>query len=591
MGTINEDISQNDVEFKNLEKVLNYILSQEKNKSHNIDTLKEIGLANQYSSLLDKKTSKEIKCISKKHKTLKYYISLQKAKSYFIKWANLLFDIQEYDYNCFPNYTKKIQSLRNILLTKSFFQKNVKKNLIDNESNIKLFEYGIPKYLREFVWEIIIAEKYSNHKYFNRNEEEKEYKSFLRNIKAKQANEQIEKDLPRTFPDISDSNEKKLNILKNLLIYASSLTKDGYCQGINFIVGFILRITNFDEIKSYYFIKYIFPEIKGYFEQGFPLLKKNVNLFYKFFSKCYPNLEAHFTKNDIFAQFWVGKWFQTLFTLSLPFDELCYIWDLLLIKGFNFCIFLSLAIVHYLEKYLVKLNDSSDILSYLKNSLNPEQNNSFNINDITDKNKYIIPINKVFLKALDLEHRICSDKNLQEIINNSKNEDCESICSKNTKETETSMINPKFYMNNTNNSLVLTAISSKSVNSENKSLRSSNLSDKKDILNNVKTNLFNKNNLEFTIPKKDVNINHNLSEINYFTCKYKKDTKVFHLFENIDLLQRRLNYLDVNINYLQVNLGNYYNSMNPMPNFVYYNNSLLINPKALYSQIPIIPAV
>ena len=82
-----------------------------------------------------------------------------------------------------------------------------------------------------------------------------------------------------------------------------------------------------------------------------------------------------------------------------------------------------------------------------------------------------------------------------------------------------------------------------------------------------------------------------MSEINYFTCKYKKDTKVFHLFENIDLLQRRLNYLDVNINYLQVNMGNYYNSMNPMPNFVYYNNSLLINPKAPYSQIPIIPAV
>ena len=144
----------------------------------------------------------------------------------------------------------------------------------------------------------------------------------------------------------------KINILKNLLIYTSSLTKDGYCQGMNFIVSFILKITNFDEIKSYYFIKYIFPEIKGYFEQGFPLLKKNINLFYKIFSKLYPTLDAHFTKNDVFAQFWVGKWLQTLFTLSLPFDELCYIWDLLLIKGFDFCILISLAIINYLEKYL-----------------------------------------------------------------------------------------------------------------------------------------------------------------------------------------------------------------------------------------------
>ena len=588
MGTINEDISQNDVEFKNLEKVLNYILSQEKNKSHNIDTLKEIGLANQYSSLLDKKTSKEIKCISKKHKTLKYYISLQKAKSYFIKWTNLLFDIQESDYNCFPNYSKKIQNLRNILFTKSFFQKNVKKNLIENESNLKLLEYGIPKYLREFLWEIIIAEKYSNHKYFDRYEEEKEYKTFIKNYKIEQTDNQIEKDILRTFPDISDSNDNKINILKNLLIYTSSLTKDGYCQGMNFIVSFILKITNFDEIKSYYFIKYIFPEIKGYFEQGFPLLKKNINLFYKFFSKLYPTLDAHFTKNDVFAQFWVGKWLQTLFTLSLPFDELCYIWDLLLIKGFDFCILISLAIINYLEKYLMKLNDSSDILSYLKYSLSPDTNNFYNINDNTDKNKYIIPINKIFMKSIEIEHLVDNDKTLKQIINNSKKEDCESICSLNTKETETSMINNKFYMNN---SLLLTTSSSKSILSENNTFRSSIKSDKKDISNKGKENLFNKNNLEFTIPNNNVNINDNLSKINENFFTDKKNKKVFHLFDNIDLMERRLNYLNVNINYLQVNLGNYYNSFSPTPNYIYLNNNLLISPKAPYYPLTICPAI
>ena len=54
--------------------------------------------------------------------------------------------------------------------------------------------------------------------------------------------------------------------------------KDGYCQGMNFVIGFFLKLSNFDEIKSYYYTKNIFPKIKGYFEQGFPLLKKK----YKF---------------------------------------------------------------------------------------------------------------------------------------------------------------------------------------------------------------------------------------------------------------------------------------------------------------------
>ena len=581
MGIINEDISSKDITFQKLEKMINYILSQEKTKFKNINTLKEIGLANQYTSLINFKNSKEIKYISKKHKTLKNYITLQKSKSYFIKWTNLLFNIKEEDYNSFPYYNKKIQNLRNGLLTKAFLQKNVKKNLFENISNIKIFKYGIPNYLREFIWEIIIAEKYASQKYFDRYAEEKEYNLFIRNINKKIINSQIEKDVSRTFSDISDSSDNKIHILKNLLIYASSLTKDGYCQGMNFIIGFILKSTNFDEIKAFYFIKYIFPEIKGYFEQGFHLLKKNINIFYKLFSKLYPRLDSHFRKNDVFAQFWVGKWFQNLFTISLPFDELCYIWDLLLIKGFDFSIYLCLSIIDCLEKYLIDLNDSSDILSHLKNSLNPEEKYSININDINDKNKYIIPLKKIFLKSLYLEKKIKNDKIFREIIN-SKNEDCESNCSKNTKETETSNVNILYF----NNSSAQSTLSSKSILSVNNTLRSYILSDKKKINNNIKTNQFNANHLKFNISNSKLNIYNNLSNINNNFCLNQENKKVFHLFENVDLLQRKFNDLNINNNnYIFANFGIYYvfNIPNPRLNYVNWNNTLLLYTKASYN--------
>ena len=121
---------------------------------------------------------------------------------------------------------------------------------------------------------------------------------------------------------------------------------------MNFIVGFLLKVTNFDEIKTYYFLKNILPHLKGYFENGFPLLTKNKNLFHKLFNKLFPKLNKHFNNKDVFSQFWLGKWLQTLFILSFPFDECCYIWDLLLIKGFDFSIYVCLAIIYYLEKYI-----------------------------------------------------------------------------------------------------------------------------------------------------------------------------------------------------------------------------------------------
>ena len=574
MGNINCDLVPNDIIFKNMEKILNFILSQENNKSHNIKVLKDIGFAKQYNSIIENKASNDKIYISKNYKTLKNYISRKKSKSYFVKWTSALFDINEENYNSSQNYTRKIENLRNIFLYKMFFQKNVKKNIIENESNIKLFKYGIPKYLREFIWEIIIAEKYSIKKYFNREEEKEEYNSFLSSINKNKINIQIKKDITRTFSDTSYQTEKNLNILKNLMIFTSSLTKDGYCQGMNFIVGFILTVTNFDEIKSYYILKNIFPQIKGYFETGFPLLKKNINLFYKLFCKLYPKLNSHFAKHDVYAQFWVGRWLQTLFILSLPFDELCFIWDLLLIKGFNFAIYISLAIVYYLEKYLMKLDDSSDILFYLKNALNPESKYCINISNENDIKKNIIPLNKIFLKAIELEDKIKTDKTLQQIILNSKKEDCDSICSRTSKESDTAISTKQL---NPRDSSHLSTISTKSINI----LPKINPIKKQNTIttnNNRSNNPINANNNNFYI--------NNVYNLNKSFVSKNETKKKFLLFENIDLSKRNVyfNYY-VNNNYIYPNLNYFYNINNP----TLAQNYLFINDTLVYNATPRVP--
>ena len=535
MGGINDVFISNESPFKKLERVLNFILSHEKNKSDNLNVLKEIGFANQYSFVLDLESSKNVLYFAKNNKSIKHYVSAQKMTSNFVKWTKLLFNINEEDLNSAPNYNQKIHDLKKTEMNKWFFQKNIKKNLIQKKPDIKLIQYGIPKYLRTLIWETIIAEKYSNGNYYEPKLDQNDYNLFLNKAKN-DYNIQIDKDLTRTFPEKKDQTPQNLEMLKNLLIYASSLIKDGYCQGLNFIVGFILKVTNFDEIKSYYFLKNILPLIKGYFEQGFPLLKKNISSFYKLFNKLFPKLLKHFNEQDVYSQFWVGKWFQTLFILSFPFEESCYIWDILLIKGFDFCIYLSLAIIYYLENELLKLEDSSDIISFLKNYLNPEKTFSISYNKFNDNNKkkYIIPINKIFKKAVEFGKKC--EQNKLFTVSDIKTEDIDSISTKLTRNSDSVL------SHNILSSLNISKTSSKSIISDS-SLYISNIFNKQDNINsiNITTNIRSNSKKNLTFEKMHNDENEKLFN-NFINNKTSKTTDDL----NKDLLKKNVKKTDVN---------------------------------------------
>ena len=369
MGAINDLFSQDNIYFSKIEEILKILIKQNKNKSQNITTLHEIGLLKEYSYIKLDKYSNELINFSKNNKSIKKIETSSKLRENFIKWTKFLFDINDEDLSE-EKFNKKIELLKKISLNKTFFQKNIKKYIFKNKSFNKLIYYGIPNNFRDFIWDIVISEKYNNHNYYNYEEEQNKYNLILKKIKI---NSQIEKDLERTFFNEFERTPKNIKSLRNVLNCINRYTNNGYCQGMNFIVSFLLKITNFDEVQTFYIFKNILYDIKGYFEDGFPLLKKNLAKFNKYFKFLYLKLYNHFKKNEIYDEILVGKWFQTLFTLSLPFSELSNIWDILLIEGFDFIIFISLAIINSVEEELLKLNDSSDILAYLENLLNPNE--------------------------------------------------------------------------------------------------------------------------------------------------------------------------------------------------------------------------
>ena len=580
MGAINDVFTQSIISVSKIEEIFKILLENNVNKKVNIKALQEIGLLKEYSHI---KSSNELTYFSGKNKIIKIFIKSRQIKENYVEWTKYLFDIDKDDLESDKKFSEKIENLKKNPLNKVFFQNNLKKHLFDNNLINHLLNYGIPNNFREMVWELAFTEKNNNQKYFNFEEEQKEYNSYLRNV---QPNSQIEKDLNRTLINESEKTTQNINILKNILncIYKYN---NGYCQGINFIVGFLLKLTNYDEIRTFYILKNILPEIKGYFEDDFPLLKKNINIFDSYFQELYPKLYKHFKKHDVYNELWVGRWFQTLFTLSIPFEELCNIWDVLIIKGFDFIVYISLAIIGFLENELLELKDSSDILSFLQKVLFPKEAILIYKKQLEeDKYTNIIPLFEILSKANKIEKSFKdrfyntftqarkSDNNLDKFSNILKREKSKNHSDQDslyTKESDSSL-NIKHSFSSKSSS----TLSSSKRNSINLNLLNSPsfLTKKQNSTNELKSNLSNQ---RFEPQNKNI--------IKKSTIFSSKTLNPFNLSNDNKMgTNDGRTSINVNNNNLSlINMRNSYNIYNYPPQTgqcIYYNNmnySILVN--------------
>ena len=416
--------------FDNLEAILNKsILSIiNKNLEKNIEYKNNYNficsLVDYYQSLknnlnINKKYSYYI--ISSKTKNISSFNNLKKTKQIFLNWIKLLYKTQnEGQYYILDNKELEINQIKskiihNIKQNKllNIFKENFNNyyNSINNRSFIKLILSGLPQFLRPIIWKIILEKK-------TKLKERPSLQQCLNLECNPKILKQIFKDINRTFvinnednfSTIEKSEDDKINKLKNILIAISNYNPDlGYTQGMNNIIGFILKITNFDEEKAFDLAILILEKIKGYYFKDFPLLKENLNKFNIDFNKRYNKLYKHCKKNEIPDELWISKWIQTLFTINFPFNEVCRIWDALIVFGFDFIIYISLAIVYFAEDELIKLDDSSDFLNYLNELMNPVPGVKKYYNEFSNYKDFVIPIYNIISKAKKIKREIIFD--------------------------------------------------------------------------------------------------------------------------------------------------------------------------------------
>ena len=321
-------------------------------------------------------------------------------------------DITIHKYNIF-NSNKNIQFQNtyqindiDIIEFLNFFNINNLNNIIDIKlkifksiiSYLNLFEINyiclkyknFHKIIKYYIYKIIeinviknntkrhliknIIKKYSTLKNEKKETIQKIYYENLANKNVLHENE-INKDLPRTFPNDQSFKKDEKNYVKlyQLLIAYSNYNKNiEYAQGLNFIAGNIIFLFNGSEDRFLFLDGLI---------QRFNLenlLGKNNKLnikmeeIGKILNKYCKEIIDYFDKNYLSHEFFTSNWVITLFSSSMINKYLFIVWDYMIIFGWKF---FNAFVISVLNKYkkIILNKQQNDLAIFMKNILKTKQ--------------------------------------------------------------------------------------------------------------------------------------------------------------------------------------------------------------------------
>ena len=263
----------------------------------------------------------------------------------------------------------------NILTLNKKFSSKLNKKIYKEILNRKDLEKGIieNKQMHINIWKILL--KY--------NEIKKEYPYYPNLEKALQIKYSmngkndfciIDLDSQRTLFDKNTNVEEKRKSLNNILKTCIMLNEEGsYCQGMNFVGGFILKISENEE-ESFYLLMGLFKytDYRSIFKKDLTKLRLFFAIFENILKLYIPTLESYFIENKITANYYLSAWFIALFTSLVKqgqkLDAFLKIFDLFIIDGWKAIFNISMDILRKNEEVLLTYKNEV-LLHYLTNSL------------------------------------------------------------------------------------------------------------------------------------------------------------------------------------------------------------------------------
>lgn len=195
--------------------------------------------------------------------------------------------------------------------------------------------FNIPLSVRKEIWELILEVKKCDVDY------DAIVNSLKEGVLSKQIEDVIALDVQRSFIGhkfVSATSVR--NILRAYAVYNKNVE---YCQGMNFIVGFLLYIFKSESLTFKILLLIIQRfSMDGVFSKDIPLVRKFFFQMDRLYFLHYPELTKYLKSEGIGSSYYSSTWFMTLFTNTFLFAKdatppasLFAIWDGFLASGWK----------------------------------------------------------------------------------------------------------------------------------------------------------------------------------------------------------------------------------------------------------------
>ena len=208
------------------------------------------------------------------------------------------------------------------------------------------------------------------------------YENYTNMVLEKENKDRIIRDIERTFSDKNIEKEElrrmETSLYKVLKSFWNLDKEIGYCQGMNLLVGFLLILSDFNERDTFYLLTSNFSDtfklrkkyeynFRGLFIEEFPLLYFMNYIFESLLEQYVNDLKNHLENLGISIDLWMGKWFQTVFTIILPINWCKRLWDNIFADNIFFIVKFGIAFTIMIKDELLKMDEEIQILNYFKN--------------------------------------------------------------------------------------------------------------------------------------------------------------------------------------------------------------------------------
>ena len=175
--------------------------------------------------------------------------------------------------------------------------------------------------------------------------------------------QKISLDVSRTFPNDPSFTQEKQQDLQNVLeAFALLVPKTGYCQGMSFLAGKILLITNNAEDSLWIFTFFMKDlNLYGLFCDGMPLLRFSCYCVENVVKRQKKALEVFFSNGAAPISLFISQWLTALFSINFKEEVTLKIWDMFLLEGFVWLIKVCSAVL-ILHVDLFEENKEIDML-------------------------------------------------------------------------------------------------------------------------------------------------------------------------------------------------------------------------------------